>query len=208
MKPDSIEELHTDFRNTFEKTPDFAIDFFKKNWITLNNINEFTDQQQLRLFIQLINRYLNALYDKDRFNETLDEAIRFQNLIDREISRLNSSELKDDWYYGILFVRGMSSYGLNDYKSSTPIFRLLMLSDPKNERYRSWFNYSRYGERQWLVNTIWIISGIFLFIDILFGDYLNSKISIMLTLAGLLLIIFNFSYQYYITRSQRKSNAK
>ncbi len=202
----NIEKIYNDLRADFENTPDYVIDFYSKNNLLLNNIKSFTDKEELRLFIEIVWQYLNAVYQKDRFNETVDFADKNLKLIDSELIKLNADELKDDWYNGILHFKGMASYRLRDYKTSTPIYKYLTKSDPKNDSFKNWLNYSTYGQRLWLVNTINIVCGVMVLVYFFYKEYIEVfeiKISILgIAMFGL---FANWGYEYYIKRSFRKT---
>ncbi len=203
----NIEKIYNDFRENFENNSDFVIDFYTKNSVLLNNIKSFKNKEELQLFIEITWQYLNAIYGKDRFNEAIDFADRNLTLIDSEISKLDANEVKDDWYNGILLFKGMSSYRLRDYKTSTPIFKYLVNSDPKNDNFKNWLNYSSYGQKYWLVNTINIVCGLMVAGEILFRDYIESfELRIFILGLGMLGLLGNWGYEYYIKRSFRKVN--
>jgi hypothetical protein len=202
----NLEKLYDDFRINFENNPDFVIDFYSNNILLLNNINYFKDKEELRLFIEITWQYLNALYQKDRFNDTVDNANKNLLLIDSEMSRLNTNDLKDDWYNGILHFKGMATYRLKDYKTSTPIYKYLTTADPKNDSFKNWLNYSSYGQKIWLVNTINLVCGLFVLFYFLAKEYIEVfEIRISILGIGILGLIGNWSYEYYIKRSFRRT---
>ena len=211
MTTRNIESVYTDFRAGFENNPNYTIDFYTKNALFFNNINSLNTTEELRLYIELIWQYLNAIYIKGRFNDTVDKVNKTQSFIDSEINKLNANNLKDEWYQGILLFKGMASYRLRDYETATNIFRELVQSDINNENYKNWLNYSRYGERSWLVylvNSLCIGLGI---VTILFKSYFNSYhyyLGQSIRLFALAGIIGVWVYDYYIKRSFRKSAEK
>lgn len=202
----NIEKIYNDFRADFENKPDYVIDFYSKNSLFLNNIKSFTDKEELRLFIEIVWQYLNAVYQKDRFNETVDFADKNLKLIDSELIKLNADELKDDWYNGILHFKGMASYRLRDYKTSTAIYKQLTTADPKNDSFKNWLNYSNYGQRLWLVNTINIICGLLVLIYFFSKEYIEL-FSVRISILGVAMLgLFgNWGYEYYIKRSFRRT---
>lgn len=202
----NIEKIYNDFRTDFENSPNYVIDFYSKNILFLNNIKTFTDKEELRFFIEIVWQYLNAIYQKDRFNETVDFADKNLKLIDSELIRLNADGLKDDWYNGILHFKGMASYRLRDYKTSTPIYKYLAATDPKNDSFKNWLNYSTYGQRLWLVNTINVVCGLLILVYFFAKEYIELfEIRISILGIGFLGLIGNWAYEYYIKRSFRKT---
>lgn len=202
----NIEKIYNDFRADFENSSDYVIDFYSKNNLFLNNIKTFTDKEELRLFIEIVWQYLHAVYQKDRFNETVDFVDKNLKLIHSELTRLNADELKDDWYNGILHFKGMASYRLRDFKTSTQIYKHLTKTDPNNDSFKNWLNYSSYGQRLWLVNTISILCGLLFVTVIVFQEQIQSfELRVSILGLGLLGLIGNWGYEYYIKRSFRKT---
>ena len=110
MTIDAVQNLYNDYRSEPEYSVDYALNFFQKNTILFNSFNIFPNSNELQFYIHLCRNYLEALYRKDRYNETADNAIKFLRIIDSEIERLNSYSLKDDSYYGILFFKKAFEY--------------------------------------------------------------------------------------------------
>jgi hypothetical protein len=202
----NIEKIYDDFRTDFENKPDYVIDFYSKNSLFFSNIKTFKNKEELRLFIEITWQYLNAIYQKDRFNDTVDNASRNLQLIEKEIDRLDANDLKDDWYNGVLHFKGMATYRLRDYKTSTPIYKYLTSADPKNDNFKNWLNYSSYGQKIWLVNTINIVCGLLIVVFFFAKEYIELfEIRISLLSIGFLGLIGNWAYEYYIKRSFRRT---
>ena len=101
------------------------------------------------------------------------------------------------------------AYRLKDYKTSTTIFKVLTKHDDKNENYKRWLSYSTYGQRIWLVNTINIVFGGLVFINIFFKDFIsNQTLRTTLSITAFVGLMSNLGYEYYIKRSYRKANKK
>jgi hypothetical protein len=209
MSPTSIENIYNDFRTASEYTPDYILDFFAKNAIPLNNLDTFKDDGELKLYIELSWQHLSALYQKNRYNDTADSAVKYLKIFDSKVKQHSLTFIKDDWYYDILLFKGMATYQLRDYKTSTPIFKELTEHDSKNENYKNWLSYSKYGLHLWISKTITVICGLLLLIEIFFKKYIPSFF-VRISLDGIALagLIGTSIYDYYIKRSFRKSNQK
>jgi len=211
MPTKNIKSVYADFRAGFENNPNYTIDFYTKNALFFNNINSLNTTEELRLYIELIWQYLNAIYIKGRFNDTVDKVNKTQPFIDSEINKLNANNLKDEWYQGILLFKGMASYRLRDYKTATNIFRDLVQSDTNNENYKNWLNYSRYGQRLWLVYlaTLFFTALIFssLFLEKHISNYYLGQSIRLIGLLGVVGFLSILGYEYYIKRSFRKTTA-
>jgi tetratricopeptide (TPR) repeat protein len=210
MIESSIHSIYDDFRVEPKKTPDFIIDFYTKNVFFFNSVRTFEDKEDLKLYIELIWQYLNALYKKKRYNETIDETDKLLSIINNEIERLGAEDVRNDLYYDIIFNKGASYYYLKNYKNSTPIFRMLLLKDNKNEGFKIWFEYSRSRERQKNMNSFIYASGFIMVVYIFFGDYLikdkETRLYTSILLAAIWIAILG--YARYLDRNFRKKNFK
>ncbi len=209
MAANTILQLYNEYRSAPNYQPDYVLDFFTKNAISFNNINTFQNSDELHLYIELIWQYLNALYKKDRYNETINNAIKYIQIIESQIVRLGSSSIKDEWYYGVFFFKGMAAYRLRDYKTVTFVFKQLANHDIKNENYKMWLNYSRYGQRKWISKTIMIICALLLLTEFFFRKYLPFFV-VGISLDGIALLGFIgvLIYDYYIQRSLRETQKR
>jgi len=204
MTSRNIENIYSDFNSTYENNPDFVIDFYGKNSIFFKNISTFKDKEELRHFIELIWRYLNAIYEKSHFSDMVEAVNKFQPIIDKEILRLNAQDLQDKWYYGILFHKGMACYSLRDYKTATPIFKTMKQFDPKNNRFEDWYTLSRYGQKYWIVTTIYIVFTICMVSTSLLRAYIPAYLRLSIYIVGVLLLITNIVCEYYMKRIIRR----
>lgn len=209
MGPNSIQILYSDYRTETEYSPDYTLNFFSKYALDFNNIIRFQNSDDLNLYIELTWQYINALFVKDRYNVTIDQSSKHLEIIDEEMERLNINSINNDWYYGILLLKGMATYRLRDYKTSTLIFKRLLEADPKNDNYKIWYNFSRYGQRMWISRTITILCCALLLFEIFFKKYIPSFL-VGISLDGLALIgiIGTLVYDYFIKRSFRRYQQK
>jgi tetratricopeptide (TPR) repeat protein len=204
----SIENIYSDFRTNYVDNADFAINFYEKNSTYFNNIKQFNNKEELRLYIALICKYAEANYQKDRCNLAIEIVDKQQLFIDTEIRRLNANDLKDAWYRSLQFVKGMASYKLKDYKTATPIFKKLVQYDNQNDRYKNWLTHSQYGLKLWLVRTINIVCVGLVAVEMIFRSQIpNYFVRETILVVGLLGLLSNWAYEQYLKRNHRKANA-
>lgn len=204
----SLENIYSNFRTNYVDTPDFAIDFFEKNSNYFNSIRQFNDKEELKLYIELVCKYAEAVYQKDRYNLAVDIVDKQQHFIDNELRRLKADELKKSWYYSLQFVKGMASYNLKDYKTSTSIFKKLVQFDNQNDRYKKWLTQSQYGLKLRLVRIINIVCCGFLVTEMIFKSQIpNYYVRQTILVVGLLGLLSNLAFEYYLKRNHRKANS-
>ena len=205
----TIANIYNEYKITHKEGPSFTIDFYDNNLIFLNNITSFQDIEELRLYIELLWQYLNAKYAKCHYKDVVATVTIKRPLIDSEIMRLNSDKLKDDWYYGIIFFGGMSSYNLKDYKIATPLFKELVNHDNKSDRYKNWLNYSIAGEPGWITNSVYVSSLLLMGIQILLDKfYTPFAFNGSLLNLGVLGLVSAGLYDFYNKYRFRKTKEK
>ena len=209
MTTNTIENTYNEFRTATSFPPEYIIDFFTRKAVLFNNTTTFNDGKELKLYTELIYKYLNGLFHKDRYNETADTAIKHLKIIDSEIDRLNLTTVKDDWYFGIIGYEAMALYHLRDFKHSTPLFRQLTEYDNKSDSYKKWLSYSLYGQRMWISKTIMVISCLLIVVEIFFKEYIPSSFArLWIDGIGFVGLTSTLIYDYYIKRSFRKIEQK
>lgn len=198
-----IQNLYNEFLGTSETTnPDITLAFFMKHESFFNNLNHFESEADLKVYIFLVWQYVNALFQKNRFNETIDSISKFQFIADKNIEKIPIK--KDDWYYGILFINGIAYYRLRDYKNAIPIFKKLVTEDSKNENYRLWLFDAQFESRRRFANIIFIVSAALLLIEILSKSIITSAtIRLCIDAVSLCGIIFYFIFDWSAKKSRR-----
>lgn len=204
MPTSTIRTLYKDFKSAENFTRNYAIDFFSKNRIPTTGIETF-DDQELKFYVELVWYYLDVLFQKGRYNETVDESIKYLSVIDSQFGRLESDSDDYFYYYGILFLKGMGTYRLHDFRKSTPIFKKLVEYDPKNENYKMWLTFSKSLERIRICKIITILTLILFLSEILLDKFIPPVIDILLLSLALIGFIGATIYDYYLNRSMRKS---
>ena len=157
----------------------------------------------------MISHYVNAILKKEHYNDAIDEVVKTLPFINKEIERLSANDLKDGFYYSILYSSGMSNYNLREYKIATPIFKELVTYDSKNDNYKKWFAYSKLGERLLIARALNILFCAMLLLDIFIGKkYLSPSEREVLDGTAFIGIMSIVGYDYYVKRSYRKPKTK
>jgi len=206
MPSSLVSNLYDDFTSTYNDDPQFIIDFFNKNTIVFNNLKTLADEDDLRCYIELSMSHAYALFQKNRYTETIDSINKTLPIIDKEIIKLNANESRDG-YYTLFFLKGQASYRLNDYKTATPIFKELIVYDPKNENYKKWLRDSINKKEVRIFTMITIGSSMLILIETMLSFFKIGSLSFRNTLliTALSGLIGGFIYNLYNERSFRKS---
>jgi len=118
----------------------------------------------------------------------------------------NCSSAKNDWYYEILFLKGMSSYRLGTFKTSTAIFERLTQYDGKNEAFKNWYRYSIYRKNRRISKTITIVCILLLLTESVFKKQITSY-PLKFTMLGFAMVglIGSLFFDQYIKRAFKKT---
>jgi hypothetical protein len=204
MAAETIENVYYDFRSNYQNTAKYVIDTYNRSAILLNNITSFKNKEELKMYIELNSKYVEALYQLKHYNDLLDVVDKNQGMIDSEIMRFDAAEVKDEWYYQLFFVKGMASYGLKDYKTSTPIFKELVALYPKNELYKNWLAHSKYRKFDKYGGVVVILTGIIIIINIFFKNSFPYYLRQGMLIVSLVCLISGTVYNSYLKRSLRR----
>ena len=200
-----IENTFAVYKATRQPTAAFHIDFYNSNKVFLNSIKQFRDSEELWIYIELNWYYLSDLSKKAHLNDLVDIAEKIRPIIDAEIKRFGAEKLKDNRYYGLLYFYALASYNLRDYKTATPLFRELVKSDPKNDNFKKWLEYSVLGQRQMLLMTISIVGLVIFFAELIFGKkYLLPWTRVWIDAIAFIALMTSLGYDYYVRRKLRK----
>ena len=201
----TIESLYQDYRSNYQDKSEYFIDFYTSNALFFNNIPAFKDVEALRMYMQITCRYVNALCNKGRYNECIETCDKNLGVIDNEILRLNAEEVKNDWYFTILFAKGVSCYYLNDYKTSKSIFKTLISYDSKNELYQKWLKYAKHNQRGRYAIVGAVTGAIIMVTSIIFKNEIPYLYRQSINITLFILAIAAGTYDFYIRRSMRRS---
>jgi hypothetical protein len=116
------------------KSPKYLI----TNNLRLGSGEQPKDNDKLNIHIELAWHYLHALFQKNMFRETAGKSLDFLKKIDREAERLNLNISGNEWYFGIILFKGMSTYRLHKYKSATRTFKQLTRLNTRSEDFKNW----------------------------------------------------------------------
>lgn len=202
----TTESLYADFKSVADYTPEYASVFFEKYADYFKTVNSFEDTPELNLFIELTWQHLHMLYVKNMYAETFAKSATYLKIKDTEIRRLNSDPVKKDWYYGILFFQGMSSYRLNKFRMSKAIFERLMQYNGTKEDFKIWHRYSIYQQNRRTSKTITAVCVILLLTEIVFEKQITSYL-LKMTMLGFALVGFiaTICFDQYLKRAIKKT---
>ncbi len=193
--------IYNDLISDYDDNEAFLMESYKKNSLFFNNIQSFKDQEELALFIEITLHYTYAFFEKGCFFETVELAKKKLNLINSEITRLNANELKDLSYYSILYLIGLASYRLKNYKSAIFNFSQLTKIYPENENYKQRLNKATFEHKSSLIHTFTIAIALALIVNLFVGEYFVLKTRILIKISGLIFLLGLMAYLRYLKQT-------
>lgn len=206
----SLKNLYSEYHSNRQNEADFAIGFYEKNSLFLKNIKQFDDKEELRKYIELVGRYVDALYQKGHYTKVVDVVSSSQALLNEEILRLHvtHSDIKNTWYYHLGLIEGIACYNLRKYKTAISIFKNLIQVDGENDKYQNWLHSSRHAQWSLLVRIMGIcfLSSmmVLLLLDKHIPYYNIGKIWIRLALLGMIFVALYEYFPHLFFRGKRK----
>jgi tetratricopeptide (TPR) repeat protein len=205
MNPNSFALLYDDFMASV-KNPDTMIDFYHKNAIFFNNIKSLNDTNDLESYIHILSRYSVALFQKKRFSQSIDVVNGKLPFIDNEITRLNAPELKNDYYYNIIFNKAASLNSKRNYKAAYPIFLELTNYDPQNELFKTWLVHTNAGIKMRLTRILSMSGMALVVVAILIQIFAPAfRQRSLLVYGGFIIMLSAIAGKYYIEYKANKN---
>jgi hypothetical protein len=195
----TIENIYSNYYATYQNGIDFTISFYEKNSLYFKNIKQLNDKEDLRKYVELVGRYVDALYQKGYYAKVVDVVNDSNIYINKEIGRLRlaHSDLKNTWYYNLGLIKGMACYALRQYKTAISVFKNLIQVDSENDKYKNWLHSSRYAQWSRFVRIIGISCMILIGITFIFDHYISYHIGMpIIKIVFPILILVSF-YEYF-----------
>jgi hypothetical protein len=208
MASTTIENIYSEYYSTYQNGTDFMVGFYEKNLLFFKNIKQLNSTEELRMYTELISRYVEALYQKGQYSVAVDAVNNCQPFIDEEIQRLNASdEIKNDWYYNLSFIKGMANYYVRDYRTSKSIFKKLVLIDNQNDKYKNWLVSSKHAQKSTFIRVFGVGCLLLVTTVLLFEKSIPWHIGMILNKFAIIGILFVAIYEYFphlFFRNKRK----
>jgi tetratricopeptide (TPR) repeat protein len=199
-----IEKVYGNFVLTTMESPDTAINFFNENIVVFNNIERFETKEDLINFEHMFWFYSSALFERGRYNDTIDIVLKFLPIIEIGIEEFEIDKSSDKHYKRIIYEKARASYNLNDYNAAFNDFKELSSYEPNNDRYKNWLSSSNNGKQQRIINALCIFGTIGLITDVVGGKSIPKEPRVFIISISLIFLIIALVMQIIISRNKRR----
>jgi tetratricopeptide (TPR) repeat protein len=184
----TVDQLNINYDLVDRKKYFEIIDFFERNSLTIQNLNEDKDIETLTTKTQLLSDYGHALAKGGQSTKSipvLKEAIRLQE----KHPEFNENQNKVNGYQYLVFQLGQSLFYTKRIAASRKIFEKLINLDPTNESYKSWIIATTNHRRKGISSVTLIIFSVWALIAVAFRDIVPGQFDLLFKMAGLTLFV-------------------
>jgi len=135
----TIQELYNTIGNNKDGRINLqnAIKVFEANEDFILNTDIYSNEENYLFTTLFLSQYGQALHNKDRYSKALPFLNRAISLWEHSPD-FEDIELRNNWYRGLRFNRGVANYRKKNYVKAKDDFIWLANQDPENELYRNW----------------------------------------------------------------------
>ena len=182
----TVDQLNINYDLVDRKKEFEIIDFFEKNSLTIQNLNEDKDLETLTTKTQLLSDYGYALAKGGQSIKSipvLKEALRLHE----KHPDFNENKIKTSGYQYLVFQLGQSLFHTRQIKEARKEFEKLIKLDPSNQNYKSW-TIGTINYRRKKISTATSIAFFgWALISIVFRDYVPEQFDLLFKVLGLTL---------------------
>ena len=181
-----------------------VIDFFEKNALTIQNLDESRDEDTLTSKANLFSDYGYSLAKSGQSGKAipiLKEALRLHEKNPSFEDNMRNS----NGYKALLFLLGEAFQKTNKITDSREIFKRLYSISPDNESYKSWLIWTTNYKRNKISKVAMVCFVIWLTISAIFRD-MTGGLHVAFTFLGLSVFIIWLSLDiksYFVKRKYR-----
>jgi len=201
-----MKDLYDKYTSNYVPATDYSIDFFNNNRLIFNNVTRFTNETDLRLFIEVYYCCIAALEKKAQHNNVINTTSLVLPVIEEAIDDFKIDRAKFDFYKWLLFYQASAYYYLKDYKTARKIYNTLHQYEPENDAFDLWIEYCKIGKIDRYVYLLFLFSGFITIISLFNRVIIPAYIRIPALCFGLISCFTGFGLQAYLKRKRRKVN--
>ena len=199
-----MESIYTRYKSEYAHSPDSAIKFYKENRLLFNNINRFSNQQELLLFMEVYYQCVNAFVIRKQYRNALS-ALRSLPAIERAMDEFGIDRSKYQFYKQIIFQKACSLYYLRDVNQAMRLFSQLHEYEPENDVLKNWVENCRLRKISRLVYIPLFAATVSMLLQIVYKRPEYVQLHQVLSMVVYASVVAGIGVLMYI---QRKSNRK
>ena len=169
------------------------IEFYHENQSYFDSFDNIKEIETIEEIILVKQKYCEALENKAHYKET---TVVLKHIFILLTKIKNKSQKYDSYFERALFYQGLVLARQERYSQVNHKFKELLIIDPLNETYRSWYQSNKskiFDRRLSLSKSIVLIATVF---TTLFGNYVFGHLNFQITLFVFVLLIATYSFPY------------
>lgn len=180
-------------RNINKDFREDILEFYHENqsyFDSFDNINEIETIEEIILIKQ---KYCEAIENKAHYKEA---TVVLKHIFILLTKIKNKSQKYESYFETALFYQGLVLARQERYSQSNHKFKELLIINPLNETYRSWYQSNKnkiFDRRLSLSKSIVLIATVF---TTLFGNYVFVHLNFQITIFVFVLLIATYSFPY------------
>lgn len=180
-------------RNINKDFREDILEFYHENqsyFDSFDNINEIETIEEIILIKQ---KYCEAIENKAHYKEA---TVVLKHIFILLTKIKNKSQKYESYFETALFYQGLVLARQERYSQSNHKFKELLIINPLNETYRSWYQSNKnkiFDRRLSLSKSIVLITTVF---TTLFGNYVFVHLNFQITIFVFVLLIATYSFPY------------
>lgn len=180
----TVDQLYIKYGLVDRKKDFEIIDFFEKNALTIQNLDEDKDLDTLATKTCLMSDYGYSLAKNGQSGKSipiLTEAIRLHEKDPEFKEKIKSST----GYKKLVFLLGEALYKTKRIEESKKVFEKLIILAPDNESYKSWIVGTMNHRRSEISKVTFISFAVWLLLYVIFRDLMSSQFRLVFNILGL-----------------------
>lgn len=180
-------------RNINKDFREDILEFYHENqsyFDSFDNINEIETIEEIILIKQ---KYCEAIENKAHYKEA---TVVLKHIFILLTKIKNKSQKYESYFETALFYQGLVLTRQERYSQSNHKFKELLIINPLNETYRSWYQSNKnkiFDRRLSLSKSVVLIATVF---TTLFGNYVFVHLNFQITIFVFVLLIATYSFPY------------
>lgn len=188
--------------NEFKKIPksDYMalVKIYEANLDVINQIAAADNPRYKDIIMQLKGDYGISLVHSGYYSKALNSLEESIVMFENSPSRNEEDLYSDTFTQQILWSYGVALWETRKLKEAKAHFKRLVLLFPENDKYRTWLNGLKVEKARKISQPLWVICAVWLVAEFTIFEQFNPRIQLILSIVGLLFLIFVVSIERYI----------
>jgi tetratricopeptide (TPR) repeat protein len=184
----TVEQLNLKYVLVDRKRDFEVIDFFERNSLAIQNLDEDADLETLQTKTSLISDYGYSLAKNGQSEKSIPILIEALRLHEKHPA-FEANNKNSNGYKSLTFLLGEAFHKTNRVDDSKRTFDRLIKLAPDNEAYKTWVTGTKNHNRNRISKVTFTTFVVWLLISVLFRDSMPSWLLLTFNMVGLTLFV-------------------